>query len=164
MPRLLHVHQGKKPYWTEDKAEDPLFSYVDQSVLRRPTFSSFIALLDNYSSKTGIAEVVTSTERAEVKRFLERVMETKPMQFCHRYCHAKNPNLVPSSRGGFIDLLQKIWFDLYRRETSGDSSGFEHVFVGEEKVGFVHTRLVPKGYLETCVCCHFYGEKKCMVS
>uniref|UniRef100_A0A7S3P3J0 EndoU domain-containing protein n=1 Tax=Amphora coffeiformis TaxID=265554 RepID=A0A7S3P3J0_9STRA len=133
----INVQEGKKPYWAEDKAEDPLFSYVDQSVLRRPTYSAFIALLDNYSSETGIEEVVTHTERAEVKKFLRRVMETKPMQFCHRYCHAKNPDLVPSSRDGFIGLLQKIWFDLYHRSTARDSSGFEHVFVGEVKVGLV---------------------------
>lgn len=131
---IVSALQGKKPYWKEDKAEEPLFSYVDQSVLRRPMYEAFIALLDNYSAETGIEEVVTDTERAEVKHFLHAVMETKPMQFCHRYCHAKNPDLVPSSRSGFVDLLQEIWFDLYRRETSRDSSGFEHVFVGEIKV------------------------------
>tara|TARA_R110002050_G_scaffold273512_2_gene417596 strand:+ start:1999 stop:2439 length:441 start_codon:yes stop_codon:yes gene_type:complete len=30
-----------------------------------------------------------------------------------------------------------MWFALYRRETHNDSSGFEHVFVGEEKDGKV---------------------------
>ena len=36
-----------------------------------------------------------------------------------------------------MKLLHKIWFDLYRREGSRDSSGFEHVFVGEVKDGDV---------------------------
>lgn len=126
--------QGKKPYWKEDKADDPLFSYVDESIFRvRSTYKTFIALLDNYSAETGIKEVVTNTELTEVKLFLRSVMETKPMQFCHRYCHAKKPSLVPNDRDGFIALLQKIWFDLYSREVYGDSSGFEHVFVGEIK-------------------------------
>ena len=126
--------QGKKPYWKEDKAEDPLFSYVDTQALRRPTYSAFIALLDNYSAETGVKEVVTNQERAEVKRFLRVIMETQPMQFCHRFCRSKKPDLVPSDRDGFIALLQKIWFDLYRRDGTTDSSGFEHVFVGEIKV------------------------------
>ena len=79
-------------------------------------------------------EVVTNQERAEVKKFLRIVMETQPMQFCHRYCRNKKPDLVPADRDGFIRLLQKIWFDLYRRDGARDSSGFEHVFVGEIKV------------------------------
>ena len=35
----------------------------------------------------------------------------------------------------FQKELDLIWFGLYRRETQNDSSGFEHVFVGEEKDG-----------------------------
>jgi poly(U)-specific endoribonuclease len=127
--------QGKKPYWKEDKAEDPLFDYLDQSVLRRPTYAAFVSLLDNYSAETGVDEVVTHTERAEVKRFLRAILETPPMQFCHRYCHEQKPDLVPADRDGFLQVLQKIWFDLYRRDGARDSSGFEHVFVGEIKEG-----------------------------
>jgi poly(U)-specific endoribonuclease len=129
----INVQDGKKPYWKEDKAEEPLFSYVDESVFRRPTYKAFIALLDNYSSETGIEEVVTNEERMEVKRFLSAVMETKPMQFCHKYLCAKKDD-IPSDRDEFVRLLHKIWFELYRREESRDSSGFEHVFVGEIKV------------------------------
>lgn len=33
----------------------------------------------------------------------------------------------------FKRKVNDIWFGLYRRETHNDSSGFEHVFVGEEK-------------------------------
>jgi hypothetical protein len=33
----------------------------------------------------------------------------------------------------FKRKVESIWFGLYRRETQSDSSGFEHVFVGEEK-------------------------------
>ena len=36
-----------------DKADDPLFSYVDPACLARPTFKLFIALLDNYETSTG---------------------------------------------------------------------------------------------------------------
>lgn len=71
-----------------------------------------------------------------MKRFLHRIMETKPMQFCHRYCHAKKSS-IPSDRDGFIQLLQNTWFDLYSRSDGRhDSSGFEHVFVGEIKGEF----------------------------
>lgn len=41
----------------------------------------------------------------------------------------------------FKRKVESIWFGLYRRETQSDSSGFEHVFVGEEKN--VRRQLVP---------------------
>lgn len=34
-------------------------------------------------------------------------------------------------------MLQSIWFEMYRRQGKLDSSGFEHVFVGEIKNGDV---------------------------
>jgi poly(U)-specific endoribonuclease len=130
---------GKKPWKKEDSAADPLFTTVDRAVWKRPTYAAFVALLDNYSAETGIGEHVSDTERREIWTFLNAIMETGPMQFCHKYCHMKDPNKVPASRSDFLKLLHKIWFDLYRRQRGGrlDSSGFEHVFVGEVKDGDV---------------------------
>ena len=87
-----------------------------------------MALLDNYTAETGAAEVVTNAERQEVRTFLDRVLQTKPMQFCKSYCQHRGVGT-----GDFKALLNTIWFELYRRETRADSSGFEHVFVGEVK-------------------------------
>jgi poly(U)-specific endoribonuclease len=86
-----------------------------------------------------VARIVTDKERAEMQRFLEAVMETAPMQFCHEYCHAIAPQRVPSDQKAFQQLLFKMWFELYRRERGGplDSSGFEHVFVGEIRDGVI---------------------------
>lgn len=132
---VLNVQGGKKPYWKEDSAQDPLFERVDMRQIRsRPTYKAFWALLDNYVAETGVAERVTDTERREVNDFLNAIMETGPMQFAHKYCVA-NGDDIPSSKAGFIRTLHKIWFELYRRSRGGreDSSGFEHVFVGEVK-------------------------------
>lgn len=134
---VLNVQKGKKPFWKEDSARDPLFTSVDSAVWKRPTYNAFYQLLDNYVSSTGEAERVTSAEKREVQEFLKVIMETPPMQFCHRYCREKKPGDVPESKSGFAKMLQTIWFDLYRREGALDSSGFEHVFVGEVKNGDV---------------------------
>ena len=91
-------------------------------------------MLDNYKCETGSTEIVTHAEEEEIRAFLHAVMQTKPMQFCHNYCCAKKKD-IPSDSAGFIRLLHSIWFDLYRRETYNDSSGFEHVFVGEIRDG-----------------------------
>mmetsp|Transcript_10457 Transcript_10457/g.14644 ORF Transcript_10457/g.14644 Transcript_10457/m.14644 type:complete len:480 (-) Transcript_10457:379-1818(-) len=134
---VIDVQQGKKPYWKEDKAADPLFTRVDERVFRRPTYRTFIALLDNYEAQVGAAEYVSRQERAENWAFLRAIMHTGPMQFCHKYCRANKPDVVPADQTGFMKLLHKIWFDLYSRSHGGtrDSSGFEHVFVGEIKDG-----------------------------
>jgi len=129
---VLNVQSGKKPYQKHDGANDPLFTSVDSSVFRRPTYKTFYALLDNYVAQTGTEENVTDAERQEVWDFLSAIMQTAPMQFCHKYCCANNPD-VPSDTKGFLKLLHKIWFDMYRRSGTTDSSGFEHVFVGEVK-------------------------------
>lgn len=135
----MNVQGGKKPYWKEDAADDPLFTYVDRNALKRPTYRAFMALLDNYKAETGQAENVTSHEKTENWTFLKTIMQTAPMQFCHKYLHAKKPGEVPADAMDFMRLLYTIWFDLYKRERGGprDSSGFEHVFVGEVKDGSV---------------------------
>lgn len=133
----VNVQGGKKPYWKEDEAEDPLFTYVDRASLRRPTYKTFMDLLNNYKAQTGQAEHVSNAEKKENWDFLNAIMQTAPMQFCHKYLHKKVPDKVPSGQQEFKRLLYKIWFDLYTRTSGGprDSSGFEHVFVGEVKNG-----------------------------
>lgn len=136
---VIDVQQGKKPYQKHDGAPDPLFTRIDTTVFKRPTYRTFIALLDNYYAEVGKSEQVTYTEKKENWAFLRAIMQTAPMQFCHKYCRANNPDKVPADQEGFMKLLYSIWFDLYNRSRygRGDSSGFEHVFVGEVKDGQV---------------------------
>jgi poly(U)-specific endoribonuclease len=135
---VINVQRGKKPFQKEDSATDPLFTKVDANVWKRPTYHAFYQLLDNYISATGTAETVSAAEKQEAQSFLAAIMETAPMQFCHSYCHAKKPNDVPANRADFVQLLQTVWFDMYRRDGRDmDSSGFEHVFIGEVKKGEV---------------------------
>mmetsp|Transcript_31378 Transcript_31378/g.46280 ORF Transcript_31378/g.46280 Transcript_31378/m.46280 type:complete len:467 (+) Transcript_31378:134-1534(+) len=131
----VNVQGGKKPYWKGDEADDPLFTFVDKGALRRPSYRTFMALLDNYEAECGTAEKVTSTERKENIDFLNAIMQTAPMQFCHKYLQKKGK--ASGDPTEFKKLLHKIWFDLYKRTRGGprDSSGFEHVFIGEVKDG-----------------------------
>ena len=137
---VVNVQGGKKPWQKGDEAADPLFQSVKTLQFRsRPTYKAFVALLDNYIAQTGVEEVLSNAERREIKTFLNAIMNTAPMQFCHKYCHANKPDDVPADRAGFQKLLHRIWFELYRRQRGvrADSSGFEHVFVGEIKDGKV---------------------------
>lgn len=71
------MSEGTKTYWRDDKAKDPLFTYVKEEVLRRPTYRSFIALLDNYETSTGEQEEVTPEEIRENRQFIDAICGTK---------------------------------------------------------------------------------------
>ncbi|KAF6020416.1 hypothetical protein EB796_021278 [Bugula neritina] len=127
---------------TKDVSEDPLFDWVDEAtVFEKPTYKYFIALLDNYTMETGEQEVVTKEEFKENVMFIDAICDTPLMKEAHSFLRDKGK--APGAINDFKKLLYKLWFKLYRR-TKGDrdfdSSGFEHVFVGEIKgedvVGF----------------------------
>ena len=76
---VLHciIIAGTKVYHRHDQAEEPLFTWVAEDVLERPTYRTFIKLLDNYETGTGVAEVVTAEEEQENWAFINSCMETK---------------------------------------------------------------------------------------
>ncbi|KAM6144553.1 LOW QUALITY PROTEIN: poly(U)-specific endoribonuclease-A-like [Phoenicopterus ruber ruber] len=94
------------------------------------TFATFISLLDNYETPTGVAEVVTPEEIG----FLDAILATEVMKLAHEYLLKKNiakPNLAD-----FKYQLCDIRFQLYARkgEDRPDSCSFR-VFVGETRHG-----------------------------
>ncbi|KAM3734672.1 hypothetical protein ACB098_10G033200 [Castanea mollissima] len=124
--------EGKKVYQKEDMAQGSLFSRLSEDIFRRPTFSRFFSLLDNYNPDQGNKEVVTSEERQEQAAFIEEISRTAPIKYLHKYLSSKG--VVPENYQDFKRRMTSLWFDLYGRGgTSGSSSAFEHVFVGEIK-------------------------------
>nr|XP_046251198.1 uridylate-specific endoribonuclease C [Scatophagus argus] len=132
--RASFVNQGT--HVVRDHASQPLFSNVNEDKLKNTTsFSRFIRLLDNYERSVGVAERVTTEELTEINLFLDAVLETEVMKRAHRYLVSKGKS--NSNLRLFKSQLHLIWFHLYHRQrnTGLDSSGFEHVFVGETKSG-----------------------------
>ncbi|ESQ55724.1 hypothetical protein EUTSA_v10025290mg [Eutrema salsugineum] len=123
---------GKRVHERSDMAEGLLFSWVSDEVFRKPTFARFCSLLDNYNPNEGYKEVVTEEERQEQAAFIEEISRTAPIKYLHKYLVLKD--VAPESYQEFKRMLTSLWFDLYGRGgTSGSSSAFEHVFVGEIK-------------------------------
>lgn len=132
----INLQGGTKRFWTRDHARDPLFTFVAPTAFKRPTYKTFVALLDNYERETNVAESVTPEEERENWAFLDAIMDTRPMKEAHRYLVGKEKS--PRSERDFQRQLYDIWFKLYRRTRDSrtlDSSGFEHVFVGECRGG-----------------------------
>ncbi|XP_039046844.1 poly(U)-specific endoribonuclease-B-like, partial [Hibiscus syriacus] len=123
---------GKKVHQKGDMAEDSLFYSLSEDIFRRPTFSRFCALLDNYNPNVGCKEVVTTEEIQEQTAFIEEISRTAPIKYLYRYLSLKG--IVSENYQDFKRMLTKLWFDLYGRGGASDSSSaFEHVFVGEIK-------------------------------
>jgi len=118
-----------------DFARDHLFEWLDEErVFEKPTYKAFRAILDNYETETGKPEEVTEQEEAENWSFLDLICETPVIQECHSYLHSQDK--APESMDDFKQDLYNLWFKLYRRtrgDRDFDSSGFEHVFVGETR-------------------------------
>ena len=87
--------------------------------------------------------MVTKEEVEENRRFIDAIVETKVIQHAYKYLCSKGK--AKSTKREFKYQLYDIWFKLYRR-TKGcralDSSGFEHVFVGETRGGKSETSSV----------------------
>ncbi|NWU39545.1 ENDOU endoribonuclease, partial [Hylia prasina] len=112
-----------------------LYKYVNEELFSKPTYASFIKLLDNYQRATGREEEVTAEELREQDRFLEEVMKTELMKKLFEFLQGKN---LYGSQQEFVQDLKEMWFGLYSRgDGERDSSGFEHVFSGEVKKGKV---------------------------
>ena len=124
--------EGKKVYQKGDMASESLFSWLGDDVLRKPTYSRFCALLDNYNPHQGYKEVVTQQDKHEEVAFIEEIARTAPIKYLHRYLVQKGE--VSQDYEDFKRMLASLWFDLYGTGgNSNCSSAFEHVFVGEIK-------------------------------
>ncbi|THU44980.1 hypothetical protein C4D60_Mb02t13070 [Musa balbisiana] len=133
---------GKKVSQKGDMASECLFSWLSDDILRRPTYSRFCSLLDNYNPDQRCKEVVTSEEKQEQTAFIEEISRTAPVKYLYHYLVSKE--IISDNYENFKRMMCGLWFDLYGRGgVSDSSSAFEHVFVGEIK-----RRKVKEFYLE----------------
>ena len=124
--------EGKKVYQNEDVAQGSLFEWLSNGIFKKPTYSRFCALLDNYNPIVGSKEEVTSQEKQEQVAFIEEISRTAPIKYLHKYLTSKG--VVSENPQDFKRMMTDLWFELYGRGGSyGTSSAFEHVFVGEIK-------------------------------
>lgn len=117
----------------QDLCEAPLFKQVDEEKLMTPITKAFIGLLDNYSRDSSSAEVVTDDEEQEMNTFLSLLAKTPQFLYVHRVLVSWGK--ADESMDEFLGSVYTAWFSAFRCGKRGpiSTSGFEHVFVGEEK-------------------------------
>ncbi|KAK6050603.1 endoribonuclease XendoU [Cooperia oncophora] len=106
-----------------------LFVKVDESLFKKPSYRQFLALADNFNRETGNAEprVSVTEEKRETSTFLTTVLESKPWKALYEFLHRKALSY------SVIGLLNSGLCTIHVLVGKADTSGFEHVFMGEEK-------------------------------
>lgn len=74
----------------EDLLSPRLYKHVNEELFSKPTYASFIRLLDNYQRATGREEEVTAEELREQDNFLKEVMKTELMKKLFAFLHQKS--------------------------------------------------------------------------
>ena len=140
--RLWELDHGRltlgRDFFVDKRARgsDHFFDRIEPDVFLSPTYRALFHLQDNYESGTGRGETVSAQERRENCHFIDMCMNTPVMRYAHEWCVAKG--LAPPQEGTFKRMLYAMWFGTYSRSgAEHDSSGFEHVYIGEIKNGKV---------------------------
>lgn len=68
-----------------DNAADPLFSWVSDDLIARPTYLAFMKLMDNYASETGVPEDISEEEIQEQWNFLDAICESDVVYNLHQW-------------------------------------------------------------------------------
>ncbi|CAJ0928079.1 unnamed protein product, partial [Mesorhabditis belari] len=124
---------------SQDNADGKFFTKVDQSLLRKSTYEQFLKMCNNFERQTGIKEpkVTNQEEKTETTQFIDLVFQTKPWKTLYEYFH-KNQHPFASDPTTWRYWIAQLWFVHYSRARGlADTSGFEHVFMGEAKNGEV---------------------------
>lgn len=128
---------GSQTSSQKDLSSGVLFQYLDEKALfSRPTYAALLAVLDNYHRMTGQTEDFSPQQLAEQEAFVKETMSNTELgRELFAFLYTKG---VYASEEAFIEDLKMMWFGLYSRNNNKlDSSGFEHIFVGEIKGGKV---------------------------
>lgn len=94
------------------------------------------ALFDNYALDQQSPEVETAEEREEVHTLLDAIVDSAPMQVAREYVAEATQTTVSKER--WYATLLELWFRRFSSTSGTDLSGFEHVFVGEQKGSIVN--------------------------
>ncbi|XP_067659981.1 uridylate-specific endoribonuclease-like [Haliotis asinina] len=128
-----HAISGK----TTDVSQDNLFTHVNTAPLSKPIYKALMELWDNYIPTRGASDLVSINDKAEIDNFLDLAMASPVMETTYNYL--VDQHIFSGSKTVFRDKIFSLWFEPYSRSggSSKDSSGFEHVFVGEYKSSIV---------------------------
>ncbi|XP_015608347.1 poly(U)-specific endoribonuclease homolog [Cephus cinctus] len=133
--RYITVNLQKKTTGSSpiDEAPQPLLN-VRPEALQIPTIQHVLAIYDNYKLDTRTNEYISPAQRQEESLLVDTFLSTNVMSAAMRFLADKG--YIRKDYYEYKDTLRRLWFNLFSR---GDgkigSTGFEHVFLTELKLG-----------------------------
>lgn len=138
---------GLRPI-TADEARDPSEGYVvvdtegcgpDHQIFKevclpdrkRNSYQMIEKLFDNYTLNQLYREKNTKSESKEVEEFLLMVINSTPVKIAKKFIEEKTNKELNET--DWYNYLHNLWFRQFNWESGKDLSGFEHVFIGEQK-------------------------------
>lgn len=94
------------------------------------TYELCKALYNNYQLDPGIREQITRGESEEEAAFIERIVGLPPLQVARDFIASELGQ--PVSDSTLASMIRETWFQ-QGMSGSKHASGFEHVFIGEQK-------------------------------
>lgn len=134
LTNTVTVNYQKKTvsYSLQDDAPLKLFTVDEDKLFQVATVQKMRALFNNYELDTSVNEHSTALEKNEENDFIDELLRTNVMRTLMQYLQTKNT--VSSDPKTHKELLKTIWFTMYSRGQGRiGSSGFEHVFMAENK-------------------------------
>ncbi|CAG9532879.1 unnamed protein product [Cercopithifilaria johnstoni] len=116
---------------SSDKAEQRFFKRVDPALLERNTYKKWIALSNEFVPEAGIEEKNTPEKNKAIDEFLDAAFNTSIWRNLFHFMNDKGHPYAVNLKT-FRIWIRHLWFGGYSRKMRLiDSSGFEHVFMGE---------------------------------
>ncbi|KAK0098906.1 hypothetical protein PV326_000067 [Microctonus aethiopoides] len=118
---------------TVDESPQPLLA-VNSAALQIPTIDKVLKIYDNYHLDTTEREYISPLQRDEESLLVDTFLSTNVMSMAMKFLADKG--YFKRDYYEYKYILRQIWFNLYSRgEGKIGSSGFEHVFMTELKLG-----------------------------
>lgn len=119
-------------YSLQDDAPDKFLTVDEQKLHQVATVEKMRALFNNYVLDTTENEHSTALEKNEENDFIDELLKTNVILTLMQFLHTKD--VVTSDPKSHKELLKLVWFTMYSRGQGRiGSSGFEHVFLAENK-------------------------------
>jgi poly(U)-specific endoribonuclease len=111
--------------------EHHIFKEVYIPERKKYSYQLIEKLFDNYILNQTKKEKTTLNESKEIDEFLRMTIESAPCRLAKRFIEEKTNRCY--SEKNWYTHLHNLWFRPFNWETLKDVSGFEHVFIGEQK-------------------------------
>lgn len=112
-----------------------LFTYVNETLFERPIYKTLINIYKHHLFNPAVCtpESPMEGERQQLLReFFDLLVGSKCFNLAYNYLKARGR--APQDYDKFVEQTFNLWFGTYSRCRGAlGSSGFEHVFVGEQK-------------------------------